>query len=70
MIHLFDGDATFTKSFSKVGFTESGNKHTATFRAAKGRQFVVLLLGDVDAKAQDCDLDAMLKELGYEKVSP
>lgn len=31
MIQLFDGDVTFTKSFSKVGFTDSGNKHTATF---------------------------------------
>lgn len=65
MIQLFDGDATFTKSFARVGFTPSGNKHTATFRAAKGKQFVVLLLGEVDAKATEVDLEAMLKNIGF-----
>jgi len=68
LIQLFDGDATFTKSFAKVGFTDSGSKTTATFRSEKGKQFVVLLLGEVDAKATDCDLEEMLRKLGYQRI--
>ena len=64
---LYDGDATFAKSFTKVAFDESGQKYSFGFKADKGKQFVVLLLGEVDAKATDCDLDAMLNRLGYFK---
>jgi hypothetical protein len=70
MITLHDGDATFTKSFAKVAFDEQGYQHTFTFKPERGKKFVTLLLGEVDGKAQDADLDAMLLKLGYAKVQP
>ncbi|MEZ1840306.1 hypothetical protein QVM62_20865 [Pseudomonas putida] len=70
MTYLYDGDATFTKSFAKVAFDEQGNQHTFTFKPERGKKFVTLLLGEVDGKAQDADLDAMLLKLGYAKVQP
>lgn len=64
-IYLNDGDATFQKSFQKICFGESGEKYTFGFKASRGKKFVVLLLGEIDDKADDCDLDGMLGKLGF-----
>lgn len=65
-MQLFDGDATFTKSFTKVAFgDDTGIRYNFGFKAQKGKQFVVMLLGEVDAKATDCDLEKMLNDLGF-----
>lgn len=65
-MQLFDGDATFTKSFTKVAFgDDTGTRYSFGFKPQKGKQFVVMLLGEVDAKATDCDLEKMLNELGF-----
>lgn len=64
---LYDGDATFVKTFTKVAFGDSGQQYSFGFKAEKGKKFVVLLLGEMDAKANDCDLDALLNRLGYFK---
>ncbi len=63
-MQLSIGDVTFQKSFSKVGF-DGDNRVTGTFKAPKGRQFVTLLIGDIDAKANDCDPEKLLNELGF-----
>lgn len=70
MIGLYDGDATFARSFSKVVFDELGYQHTFTFKVDRGKKFVVLLLGEVEGKAKNADLDAMLLKLGYARVKP
>lgn len=62
---LHIGDATFQKRFEKVVYADNGNRFTFGFSAPKGRKFVTLLIGDVDAKAEDADLDALLANLGY-----
>jgi hypothetical protein len=63
-MELSIGDVTFQKSFAKVGF-DGINRVTGTFKAPKGRQFVTLLIGDVDAKSTDCDPEKMLNQLGF-----
>lgn len=64
-MELLLGDASFTKSFTKVGFGESGNKYSFGFKAPRGKQFVVLLVGEADLKATDCDVEKMLNDLGF-----
>lgn len=62
---LFIGDATFAKSFNKISRGEDGAQVSANFSAPKGREFVVLLIGEVEKGSPDADLNAMLNELGY-----
>lgn len=64
-IYLYDGDCTFTKSFNKVCFGENGGQYTFGFKASKGKKFVALLLGEVDANSTDCDAETMLNALGF-----
>ena len=65
-IELFDGDAMFTKSFTKTGIGEStGSVFTFGFKPSKGKKFVVMLLGEADSKAEECDCEAMLNKLGF-----
>lgn len=65
-MNLDIGDATFCKSFTKVGFSEDGSIKAATnFRPPKGQQFVTLLIGTISAKATDCDIESMLNSLGF-----
>lgn len=65
MVQLNIGDATFQKTFTKIGFTPDDDQVSVGFKPPKGRKFVVLLLGDVDAKAVYCDVEAMLNALGF-----
>lgn len=69
-IYLNDGDCTFTKTFNKVCFGESGQQFTFGFKASKGKKFVTLLLGEIDDKADDCDAEAMLNALGFYRKEP
>jgi len=71
-VELHDGDAMFTKSFTKTGVGEStGSVFTFGFKPNKGKKFVVMLLGEVDGKSNDCDCEAMLNALGFfRKVEP
>lgn len=64
-VYLHDGDATFVKHFNKVCFTESGDRFTFGFKPSRGKQFVTLLLGEIDAKETDCDIEGMLNRLGF-----
>jgi len=65
-IELNDGDAMFTRSFTKTGVGEStGSVYTYGFKPNKGKKFVVMLIGEVDSKADDCDCEAMLNKLGF-----
>lgn len=64
-VYLNDGDATFVKSFNKICFGESGERFTFGFRPSNGKQFVVLLLGETDKDAVDCDIEGMLNRLGF-----
>lgn len=62
---LFYGDATPASTFTKVGFLEDGGRVTAKYKPTKGKKFVVLLLGECDTNATECDIDGMLDALGY-----
>jgi hypothetical protein len=64
---LFEGDCTFATHFNKVLRSDCGAEVTAGFKAPRGREFVVLLLGDVEAGQGCVDVDKMLNELGYFK---
>lgn len=66
MTALRPGDATFAKSFTRISYSECGSfSQTLRFSAGKGRKFVTMVLGDVDAKETFADVDKMLNELGY-----
>lgn len=67
---LYAGDATFAKSFSKVSRGDNGEQLTASFSAPKGREFVVLLLGDVDKGQSWVDVEKMLNDLGFYRKEP
>ncbi len=58
------GDATWAKNFTKVSRSDTGQEVSVGFRPRKGREFVVLLIGDVP-KGQVPDVDQMLADLGY-----
>lgn len=62
---LHAGDATFAKSFSKISRGDNGEQITAGFNAPKGREFVVMLLGDVEKGQSWVDIEKMLNELGF-----
>lgn len=65
-VQLFDGDATFLSSFTKVCYgEETGQKFTFGFRPERGKKFVVMLLGEADKNATDYDLEAALNRLGF-----
>lgn len=65
-VQLFDGDATFVNSFTKIGWgQETGQKFTFGFKPERGKKFVVMLLGEVDKDATDYDLEAALNRLGF-----
>lgn len=66
---LTPGDATWAKSFTKVSRTDTGEEVSVGFRPPKGREFVVLLIGDVP-KGQVPDVDQMLADLGYRPAPP
>lgn len=64
MIDLLDGDASFASKFElKIPGL------SATFKPHKGKKFVVLMLGEVDAKADTADIEAMLGKLGFVRKS-
>lgn len=65
-VYLNDGDATFSSKFVKVcyGSTEE-QEFKFSFSPGKGKKFVTLLLGEVDKKANDCDIEGMLNRLGF-----
>lgn len=65
MMPLNDGDATFTGSFTKLGWDEAGNQHQAGFKPPKGEKFVIMLLGTAPKDATDYDLEAALARLGF-----
>lgn len=69
MMELFNGDCTFQSRFNKVAFTVSG-KVTGGFKPPKGQQFVVLLLGTTDIKADDFDAEIALNRLGFFRKEP
>jgi len=63
-MELHIGDFTFQGKFDKIVF--AGNQRiTGTFKPPKGRKFVVLLLGDVDASDDDFDAITALDALGF-----
>lgn len=62
---LYEGDCSFAKRFNKITRSDSGEQLTGTFNAPRGREFVVLLLGDVEAGQSAVDINKMLNELGY-----
>lgn len=65
-VQLYDGDATFVSSFTKIAWgEESGQKFTFGFRPARGKKFVVMLLGEADKDATDYGLEAALNRLGF-----
>lgn len=66
---LCAGDATFAKSFQKISRGDNGAQMTAGFKAPKGREFVVLLLGDVEAGQSWVDIEKMLNDLGFYRKS-
>lgn len=76
MMPLNDGDATFTGSFTRLGWDEAGNQYEAGFKPPKGTKFVVMLLGTAPKDATDYDLEAALARLGFvrrtmlEKILP
>jgi len=59
------GDASFAKTFSKVSRSDDGAQLTASFKAPKGQEFVVLLLGTTEAGQSWVDVEKMLNELGF-----
>lgn len=63
-MELHNGDCTFQPRFNKVAFTVNG-KVTGGFKPPRGQQFVVLLLGTADKKADDFDAEAALNRLGF-----
>lgn len=65
MMPLNEGDATFTSSFTKLGWDEAGNLYQAGFKPPKGEKFVVMLLGTAPKDATDYDLEAALARLGF-----
>lgn len=69
-MHLNDGDATFVGSFNKVAWTEDGRKVTFGFKAPRGEQFAVLLLGSAPKDAEDFDIEAALNRLGFFRREP
>lgn len=62
---LHAGDATFAKSFNKISRGENGEQLTVGSKAPKGREFVTMLLGDVEAGQAWVDIEVMLNELGF-----
>lgn len=66
---LNPGDATWAKNFTKISRADTGQEVSVGFRPPKGREFVVLLIGDVP-KGQVPDVDEMLADLGYRPAPP
>ena len=64
-MELHDGDLTFTKSFTRIGFLPQGGRVAERFSAPKGREFVVLLLGTIPSGSTEVDAIAMLEQLGF-----
>ncbi len=62
---LHIGDGTFASSFTKVSRGENGDQFNASFKAPKGREFVVLLIGDVEKGTISVDVEKMLNDLGF-----
>lgn len=62
---LHPGDATFAKSFTKISRGDCGAQFSAAFKPPKGREFVVLLLGDVEKGQSWVDVEKMLNDLGF-----
>lgn len=62
---LRPGDATFAKSFTKISRGGNGEQLSAGFKPPKGREFVVLLLGDVEKGQPWVDVEKMLNDLGF-----
>lgn len=62
---LHPGDATFSGSFKKISRGDNGQQMTAAFNPPKGREFVVLLLGDVEKGQSWVDVEKMLNDLGF-----
>lgn len=62
---LCAGDATFATTFRAISRSQSGDETEVNFRAQKGREFVVLLLGDVKKGQPNADIEKMLNELGF-----
>ena len=62
---LQPGDATFAKSFTKISRGDNGAQFSAAFKPPKGREFVVLLLGNVEKGQPWVDVEKMLNELGF-----
>ena len=62
---LHPGDATFAKSFTKISRGDCGAQFSAAFKPPKGRELVVLLLGDVEKGQPWVDIEKMLNELGF-----
>lgn len=63
-IDLCIGDASVAKKFTKV-MRGGGRQISADFKPNPGKEFVVLLVGEVDAGAESADVDGMLRVLGY-----
>jgi hypothetical protein len=61
------GDAAFAKLFRKTQRNSDGLQISANFAPPKGKEFVVLLIGEVDAGTVYADPDVMLNALGYFK---
>ena len=62
---LHPGDATFATSFTKISRGDCGAQFSAAFKPPKGREFVVLLLGDVEKGQSWVDVEKMLNDLGF-----
>ncbi|HBR1446039.1 TPA: hypothetical protein L9L55_005061 [Klebsiella quasipneumoniae subsp. quasipneumoniae] len=65
MFSLHPGDATFATSFTRIIYSEDGDKFSAAFKPPKGKKFVVLLVGVADKNAQYFELEQALNRLGF-----
>lgn len=62
---LGPGDASFASNFKKVTRSDCGASYEAGFKPPKGREFVVLLLGDAPKGSAWVDVEKMLNDLGF-----
>lgn len=64
-IYLNYGDATFSSSFAKIMRSDEGYELKASFKPERGKEFVVLLLGETDKGTPYVDVEEMLNKLGF-----
>ena len=67
---LFPADTTFTRQFIKELRGNDGGRLRLSYEPPKGREFVLMCLGDVPEGLQRADGEKMLNELGFFRVAP